>query len=129
MADPNRAGDWLRQAENDLEWAADTLRGGRFAQACFVCQQAAEKALKAVAFARGFDKVRGHSILKVARALGINDDVEVAARKLDLYYMTTRYPDALPSGAPFEYFDRSQAEEALQLATLVIQRARKELHE
>lgn len=127
MAEPNRAGDWLRQAGNDLEWAADTLRSERFAQACFVCQQAAEKALKAVAFARGFDRVRGHSIPKVAKAPGINDEVEKAARRLDLHHMTTRHPDALPSGAPFEYFDRSQAEEALQLAALVIERARKEL--
>jgi len=127
MAAPNRAGDWLRQAIDDLAWAADTLRGGRFAQACFVCQQAAEKALKAIAFARGFDRVRGHSILKVAKALGIDGEIEAAARKLDLYYMTTRYPDALPSGAPFEFFDKSQAEDALRLATAIVDRARNEV--
>jgi HEPN domain-containing protein len=127
MPPENRSRDWLRQAENDLEWAADTLKSGRFAQACFVCQQAAEKAMKSIAFARGADKVKGHSILAVARALGVNAEVEAAARKLDLYYITTRYPDALPAGAPFEFFAHDQAKEALDLAELILARAREEL--
>jgi len=99
----------------------------RWAQACFVCQQCADKALKALALARGFDRVRSHSTLEIARALGINDAVEDAAKRLDLYYMSTRYPDALLSGAPFEYFTRAQAEEALQLTATVLRRVREEV--
>jgi HEPN domain-containing protein len=92
-----------------------------------VAQQCAEKALKAVALARGFDRVKSHSILDIARALGINGEIEKAAKRLDLYYMTARYPDALPAGAPFDYFTSEQAEEAVALAGLVLKRARAEM--
>jgi len=125
----NRALDWLRQAEDDLLWANDTLKAKRFAQACFVCQQCGEKALKAVALSRGFDRIKSHSILDIARALEINGDIETAAKKLDLYYLTTRYPDALPSGAPFDFFTREQAQEALGLATSLVDRARAEFRD
>jgi len=71
----DRSRDWLRQAEDDYLWAKDTLASKRWAQACFVAQQCAEKALKAVALARGFDRVKSHSILDITRGLGINDDI------------------------------------------------------
>lgn len=123
----NRAIDWLRQAEDDFLWAEDTLKSSRFAQACFICQQCAEKALKAIALQRGFDRIRSHSTLEIARALTINGEVEEAAKRLDQYYISTRYPDAFPAGAPFEYFTRAQAEEAIELARHIISRARDEL--
>ena len=37
---------WLAQAESDLAFAEVGVREGFFAQACFICQQAGEKALK-----------------------------------------------------------------------------------
>ncbi len=117
----DRADDWLRQAENDLLWAEDTLRAGRYAQACFAAQQAAEKALKAVALRKGADQVRSHSILEIARALQVDGEVENAAKRLDLYYISARYPDAFPAGAPFEFFTEDQAREAIGLARLIVE--------
>jgi HEPN domain-containing protein len=116
----NRAGDWLKQAENDLLWAGDTLKAEKFAQACFVAQQASEKALKALAYLRGFDQVRSHSLLEIAQSLELPGNIIEAGKKLDLYYISTRYPDAFPSGAPYEYFTKDQAEEALSLAKEII---------
>ncbi|MHB8763439.1 MAG: HEPN domain-containing protein, partial [Deferrisomatales bacterium] len=58
----SRHDDWMRQAGNDLEWAAHSLAGGFFAQTCFIAQQAGEKALKALAYARGYDTVKTHSL-------------------------------------------------------------------
>jgi HEPN domain-containing protein len=46
-----RWNDWLRQAEDDMKWAQDTCRSEHWAQACFICQQAGGKALKAIVFA------------------------------------------------------------------------------
>jgi len=77
MAD--RALDRPHQAQNDLLWAKDTLASGRFAQACFACQQVAQKAVKAVALHRGYVQVRSHSILEIARELRINQDGETMA--------------------------------------------------
>ncbi len=45
---PERSHDWMRQAEKDLENARWEKEGGYFEWACFVAQQAAEKAIKDV---------------------------------------------------------------------------------
>lgn len=112
----NRARDWLKQAENDMLWANDTLRAGHYAQACFVAQQVCEKALKALAYLRDYDLVKSHSLLEISRALNAPEDITDRARRLDLYYISTRYPDAFPSGAPYEFFTSDQAEDAVLLA-------------
>lgn len=124
----NRAMDWLKQAENDLLWAKDTLTSKHYAQACFICQQVAEKSLKSIALFRDFDAVKSHSVMEIAKSLGINDEMEMMAKKLDLYYISTRYPDAVPAGAPFEFFSRDQAEEAVGFAERFIGFAGRELH-
>ncbi len=116
----NRHLDWLRQAENDLEWASHSLAGGFCAQTCFVAQQASEKALKAFCFAKGFDIIRTHSLFQIVKNLGENGTLEKHARELDLYYITARYPDAFPAGAPFEIISAEQAERALQGAREIV---------
>jgi HEPN domain-containing protein len=40
---PNRAEDWLAQAERDLEQAAASQRDGRHEWACFAAHQSAER--------------------------------------------------------------------------------------
>ena len=115
-AEMDRSSDWFAQAQDDLLWARDTLQAGRWAQACFVCQQVGEKALKALALRRGSDQVRSHSMLEIAQALDIDDEVALIAMRLDQYYIGTRYPDAFPSGAPFQYYSEEQASEAVSMA-------------
>ena len=44
---------WLRQAEQDLRDAAYNQEGEKFTLACFLCQQASEKAVKAYLYHRG----------------------------------------------------------------------------
>jgi len=118
--------NWLIQAEADLQWAEDSFADGHYAGVCFLCQQIGEKAVKALAYFRGADLVRGHSILSICEELELNGPVREAAARLDLYYISTRYPDALPSGAPAEQFVSSQASEALQLSRLIIARVKEE---
>jgi HEPN domain-containing protein len=59
----SRAIDWFRQADEDLRWGQTSLGGGHFSQTCFIAQQVAEKAAKAIAFQRGAAEIRGHSVL------------------------------------------------------------------
>lgn len=91
-----------------------------FAQTCFVCQQVGEKTLKALAYFRGADLVKSHSVKTIAKELGENGEIEFMGQKLDLYYIPTRYPDAFMEGAPFEYFEESQAKEAIEFAEKII---------
>jgi len=122
----NRYKDWLKQAENDLVWAIDSMKAGHYSGACFVSQQVSEKALKALAYYRGADLVKSHSIHEIARELGINGELLSAAARLDQYYITPRYPDAVPAGAPFELFSQEQSLEAINYAKLFIHAVKKE---
>ncbi|MCX7023673.1 MAG: HEPN domain-containing protein [Spirochaetes bacterium] len=101
----------------------------RWAVVCFTAQQVAEKSLKAIALHRGVLQVKSHSTKEIAAALEISGHLDEKARILDQYYITTRYPDAFPSGAPFEYFVERQALESIQFAQAFVDRARAELED
>lgn len=120
---------WLAQAESDLAFAELGAREGFFAQACFVCQQAAEKALKALHYARGARLVFGHSLVELLDpllgehpALG---GLREAAQQLDQYYVPTRYPNGLPGGVPAEVFTSKQAIEAVAYAREFVAQVRR----
>jgi len=111
---------WLAQAKSDLGFAEVGLREGFFAQACFICQQAAEKALKALHYLGGARIVLGHSLVELLDAVVANHaglaDLREGAQQLDQYYIATRYPNGLPGGVPANVFTRRQADEAVSLA-------------
>lgn len=118
MKDPQTESQrWIRQAANDLDFARLGLREGFYAQTCFQTQQAAEKALKALYYARGDRLVIGHSVWQLLQgllsyhpSLAAHSDL---AKRLDQYYISPRYPNGLPAGSPFEVFTQSQAAEAV----------------
>ncbi len=108
---------WHDQACNDLELARLALGAGFFAQTCFMSQQVAEKALKALHYAAGARAVIGHS---VAGLLADLDDPlphterhRQAALLLDQYYIATRYPNGLPAGIPATAYTHDQASNAV----------------
>lgn len=120
---------WLRQAENDLAFGELALREGYFAQACFVAQQTAEKALKSLAYESGERVVLGHSIVELTDRLapGVPELAKLRERAglLDQYYVATRYPNGLPGGVPFEAFGERQAGEAIGAAREFVEVARR----
>ena len=124
MTDASREGDWMAQAENDLSFARHALTAGHYAQCCFVCQQAAEKALKSLLMRRGAKAAFTHSLYTLCTALKVSGDVESASKKLDRYYVSARYPDALPGGAPYQVFQQDQAAEAVRLAETILDAVR-----
>lgn len=124
----DRARDWLSQAEDDLRWGEHSLGAKYFAQTCFVSQQVAEKALKALALFRGAQEVRSHSVTAIAKSLSINSEVEEAGKRLDQYYISARYPDAFPEGTPSGFFTEHQAIEALGLARLIVTKVQSEIN-
>lgn len=116
---------WFRQAERDLEDAAYNRQGRRFNVACFLCQQAAEKAVKAYLYRRGAEDVWGNSLIDLCEDAKIFemffDTIKAEARQLDKYYEITRYPAWLPGGIPADAFDDVDAERALELAGIVVE--------
>ena len=125
----SRATDWLRQAEDDAAWLADSIEDGHYSQACYIAQQVAEKALKSLAFSRGASEIKGHSVTKIAQALAINAEIERAGKILDRYYISGRYPDAFPEGIPSDFLDREAAISAQAEALLILNRVKKLIQE
>ena len=115
---------WLRQAEQDIKDAEFNRAGERYNLACFLCQQAAEKAVKAYLYHRGAEDVWGHSLTDLCEDAKLFemffDTVKSEARQLDKYYEITRYPGYLPGGISSEAFDDIDAERALFLGNIVV---------
>jgi HEPN domain-containing protein len=123
MKEKNRAADWLRQAQSDMRYARAAFRDGFHAQVCFICQQAAEKAVKSILYARGAKVILSHSIHRLCEEARINDELQKAARVLDQYYITARYPDALAEGTPEDVFTDEQSANALEKAEAFVRLA------
>ncbi len=115
---------WLRQAKQDMDDAAFLREGSRFNLACFMGQQAAEKAVKAYLYHRGVEDVWGHSLIDLCEDAKLFemffDTIKGEARQLDKYYEITRYPSYLPSGTSSEAFDRIDADRSIELAQGVV---------
>ena len=115
---------WLLQAEQDLDDARYNFDGERFHLACFLSQQAAEKALKAFLYAKGEEHVFGHSVTELWKKARTYDGGFEKVKKagiLDKYYIPTRYPNGLPGGVPFEVFDEIDGKRALDMASEIIE--------
>lgn len=124
---------WLKQAENDLEFARLGLREGFYSQVCFLAQQSAEKAAKAIGYLLGERTVLGHSVAVLAdryaeRVPDLKDLMDDAGA-LDQYYIPTRYPNGLPGGYPFMAFSAKQATAAIKAAERFLRLADRHFHE
>ena len=126
MNDPAReARRWLLQAADDLKfvlWIRD--EGVFFDKACFLAQQAGEKALKACLYGLGKRRVFGHSLLEMILELGAADPsfppLLDPARRLDRFYITARYPNGLPGGSPFQSFTADDLRQAANDAAAIL---------
>lgn len=118
------AGRWVAQAADDLDGARLLAAHGRNALACFVAQQAAEKALKGLLYAAGAEVVLGHSVAALCHDVAaIHSELSSKCGEwatLDQHYIPTRYPDALPGGIPADVYTGAQASAAVGLAAEVL---------
>ena len=121
---------WFLQAEDDfrfVEWLRQ--EGTFFDKGCFVAQQAAEKALKACLYAAGERHVLTHSSYEIAERLSRREGAFLSildeAKRLDRYYIPTRYPNGLPGGVPFQVYSASDLQEACQDLRRVMEVSRK----
>ncbi len=117
---------WLGHAEYDFGFAKLAFRESYdnqacyYNQACFFAQQAAEKAVKAIAYGLGERRVRTHSLVELIDryAERVPDLLELRdlGEALDVHYVEARYPNGQNEGIPAETYTRQMAEEALEVA-------------
>lgn len=124
MLDKQEFDRWMKQAEHNLLSAERDATAGDYAWACFKAQQAAETAVKALLLGLG-QPARGHSILVLLRQVA---DLQILvpaslfeiAKRLDRIYIPSRYPNAYPTGSPFEFYNVADAQQAIADAGQVI---------
>ena len=131
MTSEEQARRWLDAAVDDLRHGRYAEEGGFHAHACFSAQQAVEKAVKAVHYARGARAVLGHSVRNLIERLDPRvpalDDLLDDARELDLHYVPTRYPNGLEAWTPTAGFGARQSATALAGASAIVTVAGRQL--
>jgi HEPN domain-containing protein len=113
----NEARRWFLQAKDDLKFVNWLKKEGVFFdKGCFISQQAGEKILKACLYVTGKRFVLGHSLLEMLLELEKKDsifrDIRNEAKRLDRFYIPTRYPNGLPGGSPFQVYSANDLIEA-----------------
>lgn len=102
MRDETR--EWLEDfAAGDLSAAEDLLASGHASHCVVLCQQAVEKAIKAlIAETTGEMPPKIHDLVELARIanLSLPKEQEVTLAELSYLYIDSRYPVLLGAGDP-----------------------------
>jgi HEPN domain-containing protein len=121
---------WFQQAFYDLKATHWNIQGGFHDTACFLAQQGAEKALKALLYFQGARRTAllTHSLVEMVREAG-KKEKKIAglvdqARELDLHYIPSRYPNGIPSGYPHQFYGNKIADQALTAAEKIFSAVR-----
>jgi HEPN domain-containing protein len=105
---------WWKQAERDLKSAKSALKSADYYVSVFLCQQAAEKALKALVMKeKNEENITSHSLIFLAKTAKLPKTYHTFLRELTPQYVLTRYPDA-SSELPYELYDKHIATEYLE---------------
>ncbi len=83
---------WFQEAKDDLAAAQNLGQAKLYAAACFHCQQAAEKALKAALVKRIGIFPRIHALRQLASDAGLLSQMMDEIAVLEGDYTTSRYP-------------------------------------
>ena len=111
--------DWLKQAKADLLNARKNLRENAYYLCSFLCQQAVEKALKALHLKKFRKEVFGHRIIQFARKLRAPEELMPGIKELQPEWVVARYPNAA-GGPPVEIYTRQKALRNLRVAAKVL---------
>lgn len=103
MADPQIVSQWLKKADEDLEFAISVIEDSTFyAQICFHFHQAAEKYLKSFIIARDLEFKKIHDLTVLLKScLSKKPDLKILmddCRLLNGFYIDTH--DILYTGRP-----------------------------
>ena len=111
------------QAQADYTTATVLMDAGIYYASVFFSQQAAEKALKAVALRKQQRNPRGHHLIQIANSLDAPIEVMNASAELNVEFLTSRNPDA-SDGVPAQIYTRASAEQHLRAADTVLKWAK-----
>ncbi len=118
---------WRRAADSSLEMARLAADHGHHHHACLHAEQAAQQAVKGLlhgvgagADSRGHDLTALGALAAEALRATLSDQLRSALGRLSRHYLPSRYPDALPGGAPGDHYGQDDSLQAVTDAVAVI---------
>ena len=110
---------WWEQAQKDLEVAEKNLKIEEYYVTAFFCQQAVEKALKAL-FILKMAKSPGqtHSLIYLGSGVGVPKELFGFLQILTPEFITTRYPDVVQE-VPYKLYNNEIARSYLTNAKVL----------
>lgn len=88
------AQNWFNRASEDLDGARFNFGGAKYSIAAFLCQQAVEKALKALLIKQTSSFPRIHDLTTLAKSARAPSKIVKLCAKITPAYTAARYPDA-----------------------------------
>lgn len=116
---------WRASADDAMGAADAQIRAGFDNWACFLCEQAAQLAIKGLLHGLGTGTF-GHDLTKLGKALAAAANatlpaaLNAALQRLSRHYIPTRYPDANPEGVPADHYSPEDGAQALADANEVL---------
>lgn len=111
---------WISNAKSTLNSSINDKEAGFYNWACFKAQQAAEFSVKAYLRGTGNDSF-GHSISMLLQKGKFDFHLINTGKKLDKYYIPTRYTDSWSEGTPEDFYTIDDASEAVELSRTIIE--------
>ena len=113
--------NWWEQAKKDLEVAGKNYVGADYYIACFLCQQAVEKGLKALfILKKGKSPGQTHSLIFLAKEIPVPREFYDLLQSLTPEFIITRYPD-VAGDAPFKLYSEEKTKQYLDKARRLLQ--------
>jgi HEPN domain-containing protein len=115
---------WREEADRAQGAAVREAQAGNHNWSCFLAEQAAQLAVKALLHGLG-RAPWGHDLEQHTRALGeagveLPDEVTAGARHLARHYIPARYPDAHPAASPGSRYVADDSAGALRAARTLL---------
>lgn len=118
--------NWWLQAKADLISAKNCITSKDYYLGVFSCQQAVEKALKALCLIKIREIPKGHSIIYLAQKIKVPKEMFSGIRDLNPEYLITRYPD-MAAGIPAHMYDKEIADRHYNTAKNVLKWVEKQI--
>lgn len=116
---------WWKQTLSDINVAKYLFKTKNYNYSSFWCQQAAEKALKTLLLERGYELIKTHDLVLLARELDVPDDITQLCKDLTPVYVETRYPDLGEEG--FKKFTKSETKKDIKNMVRIVAWVKKNL--
>ncbi|MGH2764065.1 MAG: HEPN domain-containing protein [Thermoleophilaceae bacterium] len=115
---------WREEADRAMGGARREAEAANHNWSCFLAEQAAQLAAKALLHGLG-RAPWGHDVEALVQSLGesgvaLPDEVVAAARLLARHYIPARYPDAHPASSPGSRYVADDSDAALAAAAVLL---------